>query len=80
MPYHLAKSPHVMLLLLEHCLRKTFREAKFNSFCSKSPRVGLEPTTTRLTAECSTIELSRIIIKHILFYAFKISYRTYRSS
>ena len=27
----------------------------------KTPRVGLEPTTTRLTAECSTIELSRII-------------------
>ena len=25
----------------------------------KTPRVGLEPTTTRLTAECSTIELSR---------------------
>ena len=25
------------------------------------PRVGLEPTTTRLTAECSTIELSRNI-------------------
>ena len=23
-----------------------------------APRVGLEPTTTRLTAECSTIELS----------------------
>ena len=29
---------------------------------SLTPRVGLEPTTTRLTAECSTIELSRIII------------------
>ncbi len=27
----------------------------------QTPRVGLEPTTTRLTAECSTIELSRII-------------------
>ena len=27
----------------------------------KTPRVGLEPTTTRLTAECSTIELSRNI-------------------
>ena len=27
----------------------------------KTPRVGLEPTTTRLTAECSTIELSRKI-------------------
>ena len=27
--------------------------------CGPAPRVGLEPTTTRLTAECSTIELSR---------------------
>ena len=26
-----------------------------------TPRVGLEPTTLRLTAECSAIELSRII-------------------
>ncbi len=26
---------------------------------TQAPRVGLEPTTTRLTAECSTIELSR---------------------
>ena len=28
----------------------------------KAPRAGLEPATTRLTAECSTIELSRIAI------------------
>ena len=28
---------------------------------ASAPQVGLEPTTTRLTAECSTIELSRII-------------------
>lgn len=26
-----------------------------------APQVGLEPTATRLTAECSTIELLRII-------------------
>ncbi len=32
---------------------------------SQTPRVGLEPTTPRLTAACSTIELSRIIL--ILF-------------
>ena len=32
-----------------------------NVFDKKTPRVGLEPTTTRLTAECSTIELSRKI-------------------
>ena len=30
-------------------------------YCRSAPRVGLEPTTLRLTAECSTIELSRII-------------------
>ena len=29
------------------------------TFSALTPRVGLEPTTTRLTAECSTIELSR---------------------
>ena len=28
----------------------------------KTPRVGLEPTTPRLTAVCSTIELSRNIV------------------
>ena len=27
-----------------------------------TPRVGLEPTTLRLTAECSTTELSRIML------------------
>ena len=32
----------------------------------KTPRVGLEPTTTRLTAECSTIELSRITLESIV--------------
>ena len=31
----------------------------------KTPRVGLEPTTPRLTAVCSTIELSRIIEVYI---------------
>ena len=29
-----------------------------------APRVGLEPTTRRLTAGCSTIELSRIPLNH----------------
>ena len=33
-----------------------------------APRVGLEPTTTRLTAECSTIELSRIISRYRASY------------
>ena len=40
-----------------------------------TPRVGLEPTTTRLTAECSTIELSRINKGIIIKYTFKISHR-----
>ena len=38
-----------------------------------APRVGLEPTTTRLTAECSTIELSRIsefLIEILLSFSF----------
>ena len=37
-----------------------------------TPRVGLEPTTLRLTAECSTIELSRII----KVCTFKTSYKS----
>ena len=32
-----------------------------------APRRGLEPPTYRLTAECSTIELSRNIIQRIMF-------------
>ena len=31
----------------------------------KAPRVGLEPTTPRLTAACSTIELSRKVTNSI---------------
>ena len=40
-----------------------FAEEKNEEQNTETPRVGLEPTTTRLTAECSTIELSRIIYK-----------------
>ncbi len=48
----------------------------------KAPRVGLEPTTLRLTAECSTIELSRNIFypafQQVFFmlegYTFKTAY------
>ena len=32
----------------------------------KTPQVGLEPTTLRLTAECSAIELLRNIYNYIL--------------
>ena len=35
--------------------------AKFSHMITETPRVGLEPTTPRLTAVCSTIELSGII-------------------
>ena len=34
----------------------------------QTPRVGLEPTTPRLTAVCSTIELSRIIMRLAQIY------------
>ena len=40
-------------------------------FILTAPRVGLEPTTTRLTAECSTIELSRITYLSEGFCSFK---------
>ena len=36
-----------------------------------APQVGLEPTTTRLTAECSTIELLRSIRRNRLFHYTK---------
>ena len=47
------------------CLNRLTMEPHLFAFLRLSvslvlaPRVGLEPTTTRLTAECSTIELSR---------------------
>ena len=46
-------------------------------FKRRAPRVGLEPTTTRLTAECSTIELSRNILYLFIstcthWYAYKL--------
>lgn len=50
------------------CLNRLTMEPYLSSLFSsyeKTPRVGLEPTTLRLTAECSTIELSRI--KRYLF-------------
>lgn len=34
-------------------------------YCPMAPGVGLEPTTTRLTAEISTIEISRNYIKPV---------------
>ena len=46
-----------------------------------APRAGLEPATTRLTAECSTIELSRNIIipyrAKPTLYAFGVMKRTH---
>ena len=43
-------------------------------FSPRAPRVGLEPTTPRLTAVCSTIELSRIIWHKFFPYTFKTIY------
>ena len=44
----------------------SFRIASFSDEAAllrkMAPRVGLEPTTYRLTADCSTIELSRRIL------------------
>ena len=52
----------------------------------QAPRVGLEPTTPRLTAVCSTIELSRIILFFCTFssvcdrvVALPLSYRGMRA-
>ncbi len=47
----------------------------------QAPRVGLEPTTPRLTAACSTIELSRIILfLPILYTTFAPAIFLYRGS
>ena len=47
--------PRSHIYFLKELTCKSFLQVAF------TPRVGLEPTTLRLTAECSTIELSRII-------------------
>ena len=44
-------------MLSLHSLKE---ETLVSSSLKEPPRVGLEPTTLRLTAGCSTIELSRI--------------------
>ena len=44
----------------KYLLKKIRMSVSYHEFILTAPRVGLEPTTTRLTAECSTIELSRI--------------------
>ena len=43
----------------KYLLKKIRMSVSYHEFILTAPRVGLEPTTTRLTAECSTIELSR---------------------
>ena len=50
------------------CLDRLTTEPKLFISClriKKTPQVGLEPTTPRLTAECSTIELLRNISESI---------------
>ena len=34
-----------------------------------APRVGFEPTTLRLTAECSTVELPRSSVCYVIYYS-----------
>ncbi len=63
-PYHLAKSPYSIhyIICRPSIIHDTITSSKQKN-CKlsykKTPRVGLEPTTPRLTAVCSTIELSR---------------------
>ena len=45
----------------KYLLKKIRMSVSYHEFILTAPRVGLEPTTTRLTAECSAIELLRII-------------------
>ena len=74
MPYHLAKSPDDsygnrtrVTAVKGRCLNRLTKEPHYVQlyiYKTQTPRVGLEPTTPRLTAVCSTIELSRIIYKN----------------
>ena len=52
-----------MLWRLFYCIMRHHffetKKARNKSLLSLAPQVGLEPTTTRLTAECSAIELLR---------------------
>ena len=45
------------------------KKSKYYDLLLLAPRVGLEPTTYRLTAECSTIELSRHRIYYMKLYS-----------
>ena len=58
-----------------HSYRSTYDLIKFKIIYKKTPRVGLEPTTPRLTAVCSTIELSRIIYC-FFWYLFICTFKT----
>ena len=48
-----------------------------SDFMFLAPQVGLEPTTTRLTAECSTIELSRIMCLSVSFVLCSLNQHPY---
>ena len=52
---------NTFLIRIKHyiILFYNIKRQKSNRFLSLTPRVGFEPTTLRLTAECSTTELSR---------------------
>ena len=58
---------------LEDALEKIeqIKRVPFGTLRILAPRVGLEPTTLRLTAECSTIELLRKIAQHLLCHNLK---------
>ena len=77
MPYHLAMAPDDsdgnrtrVTAVKGRCLNRLTTEPYLYSFIKKTPRVGLEPTTSRLTAVRSTIELSR----NISFASFRMSF------
>ena len=52
--------PSVVCLRIKQIIRTPSQSGKLGSdYIVLAPQVGLEPTTTRLTAECSAIELLR---------------------
>ena len=53
-------------------IRLSIKKDALASYSIETPRVGLEPTTLRLTAECSAIELPRNVSIQLLYSNKKI--------
>ena len=72
--YQISQNVFILDIIL---LKKIRMSVSYHEFILTAPRVGLEPTTTRLTAECSTIELSRIMCLSVSFVLCSLNQHPY---